>query len=204
VSNTTDISALAMAHMKGAQLVPPDAGNILLPLARGAIAAPLTLAAAPAPDAAWLRATGASFITLMLAGKLRGCIGTLAAHRALGEDVKANAAAAAFRDPRFKPLTVDEFANMRVEVSVLSAVTPLQWRDEDDALAQLRPGIDGVIFAYGQHRSTFLPQVWKEFADAKLFMGNLKYKAGLPPDFWDPSVKLSRYTVSKWREKDIG
>jgi AmmeMemoRadiSam system protein A len=188
--------------MKGAPALPADAGNILLPLARGAIAAQLTLAATPAPDAAWLRATGASFVTLKLAGKLRGCIGTLVAHRALGEDVKANAAAAAFRDPRFKALTADEFANTRVEVSVLSAVTPVQWRDEDDALAQLRPGIDGVIFVYGHHRSTFLPQVWEEFGDTKLFMGNLKYKAGLPPDFWDPSVKLSRYTVSKWHEED--
>jgi AmmeMemoRadiSam system protein A len=201
---STDIGALAMAHMNQARSLPQNAGTILLPLARGAIATQLGLAPVPAPDALWLRATGASFVTLKLAGKLRGCIGTLAAHRVLGEDVKANALAAAFRDPRFKPLTADEFPQTRIEVSVLSPATLMQWRDEQDALAQLRPGIDGVIFEYGHHRSTFLPQVWDEFADVKLFMGHLKYKAGLPPDFWDSSVKLSRYTVSKWREEDNG
>jgi len=196
----TDIGALAMAHMKRNDSLPTDAGAVLLPLARATIAAQLGLPAAPAPDAPWLHATGAAFVTLMLDGKLRGCIGTLEPHRVLGDDVKANALAAAFRDPRFKPLTAGELAKTSVEVSVLSPVEVMQWRDEDDALAQLRAGIDGVIFEYGHHRSTFLPQVWEEFADAKTFMGNLKYKGGLPPDFWDPAVKLSRYTVAKWRE----
>ncbi len=201
---STDIGALAMAQMKGAQALPAEAGEVLLPLARGAIAAQLNLPAVPAADAEWLRAQGASFVTLMLEDKLRGCIGTLEAHRTLGDDVRANAVAAAIRDPRFQPLTAAEFAGARVEVSVLSPVTLVQWRDEADALAQLRPGIDGVIFEYGHHRSTFLPQVWEEFADVKLFMGHLKYKGGLPPDFWDSAVKLSRYTVSKWRENDTG
>jgi AmmeMemoRadiSam system protein A len=201
---STDIGALAMAQMKGAQALPAEAGAVLLPLARGAIAAQLNLPAPPAADAAWLRTKGASFVTLMLGGKLRGCIGTLEAHRLLGEDINANARAAAFRDPRFAPLTAEEFTDTRVEVSVLSAVTVMQWRDEEDALTQLRPGIDGVIFEYGHHRSTFLPQVWEEFTDVRLFMGHLKYKGGLPPDFWDPAVRLSRYSVSKWRESDDG
>ena len=83
---------------------------------------------------------------------------------------------------------------------MLSAVYPMSFRDEADALAQLRPQIDGVIFHYGHHRSTFLPQVWEHFGDPRIFMGQLKHKAGLPPDFWDPTVKLSRYTVAKWRE----
>lgn len=197
---STDIGALAMAQMQAAATLPEIAGTILLPLARNTIAAQLGLPAAPAADAPWLHARGAAFVTLTLDGKLRGCIGTLEAHRTLGEDVKANALAAAFRDPRFKALSADEFAHVKIEVSELSPVTLMQWRDEDDALAQLRPGVDGVIFEYGHHRSTFLPQVWEEFADAKTFMGNLKYKGGLPPDFWDPAVKLSRYTVSKYRE----
>jgi len=131
---------------------------------------------------------------------LRGCIGTLEAHRALIADVRANAVAAAFRDPRFKPLEQHEFDAIRVEVSVLSAVELVACRDEDDAFAQIRPGIDGVIFEFGHHRSTFLPQVWEDFSDSRLFFGHLKRKAGLPPDFWDPAVKLSRYTVVKWRE----
>ena len=78
----------------------------------------------------------------------------------------------------------------------------MSFRDEADALAQLRPAVDGVIFQYGFHRSTFLPHVWEDFRDPRIFMGHLKHKAGLPPDLWDPAVKLSRYTVMKWRESD--
>jgi AmmeMemoRadiSam system protein A len=104
------------------------------------------------------------------------------------------------RDPRFKPLTAAEFGSVRVEVSVLSATESVPFSDEADALAQLRPGIDGVIFQYGYHRSTFLPQVWDDFSDPRVFMGHLKHKAGLPPDFWNPAVTLSRYTVRKWCE----
>ena len=199
---STDIGALAIAHMQQGRRLPDDAGSILLPLARGAIATQLGLSAPQAQDAPWLHNTGAAFVTLTMDAKLRGCIGTLEPHRALVDDVKANALAAAFRDPRFKPLSADEFKNTKVEVSVLSPVEIMHWQSEADALAQLRPGVDGVIFEYGHHRSTFLPQVWEEFADAQTFMGNLKYKGGLPPDFWDPAVKLSRYTVSKWHEQD--
>ncbi len=194
-----DLSAHAAACAAGNR-IPADAGDVLLPLARAAIASQLGVAHAAAGAARWLNDKGASFITLKQRNELRGCIGTLEAHRALGEDVRANAVAAAIRDPRFQPLTPDEFGTIRVEVSVLSAVAPLDYRDEADALAQLRPAIDGVIFQYGYHRSTFLPQVWEDFGDARVFMGHLKHKAGLPPDFWDPAVKLSRYTVMKWRE----
>ena len=181
-------------------MLPEDAGSVLLPLARAAIANQLGTLLAAREDADWLHTTAASFVTLMQQDELRGCIGTLEAHRALIADVRANAVAAAFRDPRFKPLAKHEFDSIRVEISVLSAVASVSFRNEDDALAQLRPGIDGVIFEYGYHRSTFLPQVWENFSDPRLFFGHLKRKAGLPPDFWDPAVKLSRYTVVKWRE----
>ena len=197
-----DLTALALAHTGGNRMLPADAGSVLLPLARAAIADELGVPLAAGAEADWLSHSGASFITLKQRGELRGCIGTLEAHRALGADVRANAVAAAFRDPRFKPLRPDEFATISVEVSVLSAVESMAFRDEDDALAQLRPAVDGVIFQYGYHRSTFLPQVWEDLADPRIFMGNLKHKAGLPPDFWDPAVKLSRYTVAKWREAE--
>jgi AmmeMemoRadiSam system protein B/AmmeMemoRadiSam system protein A len=184
--------------------LPDYAGDVLIPLARAAIASQLALPAdVIAENAHWLARNGASFVTLTKHGDLRGCIGTLEAHRALGADVKANAVAAAVRDPRFTALTPAEFNLIRIEVSVLSAVELMSHRDETDALAQLRPGIDGVIFQYGYHRSTFLPQVWDDFRDPRLFMGHLKHKAGLPPDFWDPAVTLSRYTVTKWREDNV-
>jgi AmmeMemoRadiSam system protein A len=180
--------------------VPAQAGDVLLPLARAEIASALGLPADAPANAPWLTRPGASFVTLTKHGALRGCIGTLEPHRALAADVKANAVAAALRDPRFKPLTAEEFPAIGVEVSVLSQLERVTYRDEADALAQLRPGVDGVIFQYGHHRSTFLPQVWEDFSDPRLFIGHLKHKAGLPPDFWDSAVVLSRYTVNKWRE----
>lgn len=181
-----------------------ETGRTLVALARAAIARRLgDDMHAPDAGAAWLRAPGATFVTLMQNGKLRGCIGTLAAHRPLADDVTANAIAAAFNDPRFGPLTRDELADTEIEVSLLSAAEPLPADNEAAALAQLRPGIDGVIFEYGRHRSTFLPQVWEQLTEPAEFMAQLKYKAGLPPDFWSHDVKLARYTVSKWREADM-
>ncbi len=197
---STDPDTHALRQSAGGTVLPQDAGSVLLPLARAAIANQLGTLLAAREDADWLHTTAASFVTLMQQSQLRGCIGSLQAHRALIADVRANAVAAAFRDPRFKPLAKHEFDAIRVEVSVLSVVAGVSFRDEDDALAQVRPGTDGVIFEYGHHRSTFLPQVWENFSDPRLFFGHLKRKAGLPPDFWDPAVKLSRYTVKKWSE----
>lgn len=184
-------------------LLPENAGDVLLPLARTAIAREFGKNHRAVEDAAWLRERGACFITLTCEKKLRGCIGTLSAHRTLLEDVQANAVAAAFRDPRFKPLTADEFDVVAVEISVLSELAPMTFADERDALAQLRTGIDGLVFQYGHHSSTFLPQVWENLREPGEFMGHLKYKAGLPPDFWHQEVKLSRYIVSKWRDTDL-
>ena len=185
-------------------LLPEEAGGILLPLARAAIATKVGVEHPAATDAEWLRTTGACFVTLTRDARLRGCIGTLRPARTLLEDVRHNAVAAAFHDPRFKPLTREEYLGISVEVSVLSPLVPLDFADEPEALAQLRPGIDGLTFEFGHHRSTFLPQVWESYPQAAEFLGRLKIKAGLPPDFWDGDVKLARYLVSKWREVDAG
>jgi uncharacterized protein len=135
-------------------------GEILLPIARAAIHKALALPLEADESALWLTEQGACFVTLTQHGELRGCIGTLQAHRSLLHDVKANAVAAALRDPRFLPLAQAELAHTKVEVSLLSPIQPLHFEDEQDALLQLRPEIDGVVFEYGRHRSTFLPQVW--------------------------------------------
>jgi AmmeMemoRadiSam system protein A len=175
-------------------------GDILLAIARAAIARELGRLVEAAEHAPWLREPGASFVTLKQEDRLRGCIGTLKANRPLVEDVKSNARSAAFRDPRFRPLTLDELDRTRVEVSLLSPLELLTAASEADAVSQLRPGVDGVVFEYGYHQSTYLPQVWEELCDPLEFLATLKQKAGLPPDFWDPEVKLRRYTVSKWCE----
>lgn len=180
----------------------PERGDILLRLARAAIGAALDRPRHNVDSAEWLREPGASFVTLTRDGELRGCIGSLEAYRPLREDVEDNACMAAFRDPRFPALTSREYASIDVEVAVLSPLTPFPVRDEADALARLRPGIDGIVFQYRHHRSTFLPQVWEHLPEPGEFLARLKEKAGLPADFWDPAVNLSHYTVSKWRERD--
>lgn len=178
-------------------------GPILLAIARSAIAKQFGQPFSVVVDVPWLQEPGATFITLTQAGELRGCIGTLQAHRSLLEDVKTNAVAAAFRDPRFPPLQPAELNDILVEVSLLSPSEPLVFESEQQALALLRPNIDGVIFEYGLTRSTFLPQVWEHFPAPQTFMAHLKQKAGLEANFWAQSVKLSRYTVSKWKETKL-
>ena len=178
-------------------------GEILLPIARASIAGVFGQAHEAAEDAVWLQEQAACFVTLTQQGQLRGCIGTIEAHRSLLEDIKHNAIAAAFKDTRFSPLTSDEFDETEIEVSLLSPMQKLEFSNEQEALVQLQPGVDGVVFEYAHYRSTFLPQVWEQLPDVDVFMAHLKHKAGLTPDFWADQVKLSRYTVSKWKERDF-
>ncbi|MHB1238765.1 MAG: AmmeMemoRadiSam system protein A [Gallionella sp.] len=179
-----------------------EKGEILLPIARAAIARVLKVPHAADESAPWLAEHGACFVTLTQFGELRGCIGSLQAHRSLLEDVKNNAVSAALHDPRFTPLSAEEFDVTTIEVSLLSATQAMVVRDEADALAQLRPQVDGIVFEYGQYRSTFLPQVWENLARPRDFLAMLRRKAGLPDDFWAAEVKLSRYTVTKWSESE--
>ena len=167
---------------------------------RAAIAQRLGLAADLPARAAWLEKTGACFVTLKAHGQLRGCIGSLEARQALYDDVVHNAVAAALRDPRFPPLSAAELNEVEIEVSLLSPATPIDCFDETDALAQLRPGVDGIILEYGAHRGTFLPQVWEDLPQPQHFLAHLKRKAGLPEDFWSDDIRLSRYTVQKFKE----
>ena len=188
------------SHLLRTLVMSSNKGEILLPIARASIAGVFGQAHEAAEDAIWLQEQAACFVTLTQQGQLRGCIGTIEAHRSLLEDIKHNAQAAAFKDSRFSPLTSDEFNDTEIEVSLLSPMQTLDFSNEQEAQAQLQPGIDGVVFEFGHYRSTFLPQVWQQLPDVDVFMAQLKHKAGLTPDFWADQVKLSRYTVSKWKE----
>ncbi|HET7833641.1 MAG TPA: AmmeMemoRadiSam system protein B [Gallionella sp.] len=180
-----------------------EQGRTLVELARNSIAEQFGTKRSATSQADWLQQPGATFVTLTLDGELRGCIGSLQPHRPLAEDVYHNAAAAAFHDPRFPPLTAEEFADVQVEVSLLTEPQPLGFADEADALAQLCPGVDGIVFEYGRYRSTFLPQVWEHFPKPRDFLAMLKRKAGLPDNFWADGVRLQRYHVTKWREAEL-
>ncbi|MGZ5038073.1 MAG: AmmeMemoRadiSam system protein A [Usitatibacter sp.] len=177
---------------------PSERRAVLLAIAREAIADP----AGPRGDFTaahdWLRAPAATFVTLRAHGELRGCIGSIDPRRPLGEDVARNAHAAAYRDPRFAPLASHEHASIAVEVSVLTPRVPLAVSSEEDALATLRPGVDGVYLRYRELGATFLPQVWESLPDPLDFLAELRRKAGLPVRFWHADIELSRYSVEKY------
>ncbi|KPK39033.1 MAG: hypothetical protein AMJ69_06730 [Gammaproteobacteria bacterium SG8_47] len=142
-----------------------------------------------------LREKRATFVTLTLGGELRGCIGMLEALRPLIADVSENAYAAAFRDPRFAPVSQQEVNQLDIHVSILNESEPLAFSSEDHLIAQLRPGVDGLILEEGRHRGTFLPSVWESLPQPDEFLRHLKLKAGLPANYWSDSVQVSRYTV---------
>jgi AmmeMemoRadiSam system protein B/AmmeMemoRadiSam system protein A len=191
-------SAFAL-YEPGAEVSLGDAGKTLLALARSAIEARLFGATASA-EAPWLRQNAATFITLTRDDVLRGCIGSLQATRPLGDDVAENAAAAAFRDPRFPPVTAAEWPSIRVEVSLLATPKPLRFADEADLLEQIREGEDGVILEADGRRATFLPQVWEGIAEKRQFLRELARKAGLPDDVRLGRCRFWRYKVTKWKE----
>ena len=182
-------------------MVDQQLGDALLARARTAFANELGGAQVKEPEHPALHQPGATFVTLTRLGELRGCIGSVEAYRSVDQDVRENARAAAFRGPRFAPLRPGELAATRVEVSLLTPAEPIRFATEEDAVRQLRPGIDGVILESGRHRGTFLPQMWERLSDPWQFMTQLKRKAGLAEDFWSKDLRLYRYEVQKWSEE---
>lgn len=146
----------------------------------------------------------ASFVTLKLGGQLRGCIGSVQAARPLVADVADNAFKAAFKDPRFKPLTEAELEPLDIDISLLSPSAPMTIANEADLLAQLRPGTDGLIIADGQHRSLFLPSVWETLPKPTDFLGQLKIKAGLTADHWSADFKAALFTTTSLSYGELG
>ncbi len=135
----------------------------------------------------------AVFITLKLNGQLRGCIGTIEATMPLINAVAHYAYAAAFSDPRFKPLSVDEYEKVEISLSILTAATAFPFKDEQDLVAQLRQNIDGLIIAKNNARATFLPAVWESINNKQQFLNELKRKAGIKTS--DSPDKAWRYTA---------
>jgi AmmeMemoRadiSam system protein A len=175
-----------------------EAGAELLRLARRAIEDRLFGNPRNAAPAGWLRQPGASFVTLLKDGELRGCIGSLEAARPLALDVADNALAAAFRDPRFAALTPDEWPQCEVEVSLLSSPRRLAFADEAELLSTIEAGADGLILEAEGRRATFLPQVWERVPDKRAFLAELKRKAGIAPQTPLERCAVSRYRVVKF------
>ena len=145
---------------------------------------------------------GAVFVTLQKRSSLRGCIGSLVAHRVLLDDLIENAKSAAFRDPRFPPLSLEEFESedFEVEVSILSSPSELEYSDILDLKSKIRVGVDGVILKQGANQATFLPQVWEQLRDFDSFFSHLCQKANLSPSCLKSNPKIYTYQVEKIKE----
>lgn len=151
-----------------------------------------------------LQADGASFVTLKNGGKLRGCIGSPQAMRPLIEDVAENAFRAAFSDPRFPALQRDERNVLEVSISILTAPKEIPFTSEADLLAQIRPGVDGLILEEGNRRGLFLPAVWEALPEPAEFLQHLKRKARLAPDHWSPNIKVYRFAAVSISPSNVG
>lgn len=139
----------------------------------------------------------AVFVTYEKQFQLRGCIGSLQAHRPLVDDICANSIAAALKDPRFPPIAEHELKDIQISLSLLGKPEPMAFNDQADLLRQIQPFKDGLILEDAGKRATYLPQVWEQIPTAEAFLASLKQKAGLPADHWSDQIKIMRYRATK-------
>ncbi|MEM7239772.1 MAG: AmmeMemoRadiSam system protein A, partial [Pseudomonadota bacterium] len=143
---------------------------------------------------------GACFVTIEKDGELRGCVGSLRAHRSLKGDIIVNSVKAGFEDPRFDPMTLGEVDAATLEIAVLSSPAPMTFGSERDLIDQLTPGRDGLILDASGQRGTFLPKVWKGLLTPEAFWTGLKRKAGLDDDFWSSDVRVWRFVAESFSD----
>lgn len=150
-----------------------------------------------------LRQKAASFVNIYYNGALRGSAGSGEPTRSLLQDIAQNAYAAAFSDFRFIPLTQEEMKDAEISISVLTRPTPLRFDSEEELLSKIRPHQDGLVLRERSNKALFLPQIWDTFSSPKEFLGYLKQKAGLPMDYWSPTVKVYRFDVIDLNSGDL-
>lgn len=151
----------------------------------------------------WMQEHRATFVTLKIRGRLRGCIGHLHAIQDLYKDVIDNAVASAFFDPRFPELKKEELDKIHIEISILAPPEKLECKDKEDLLEKLNDN-QGVILTDGFNGATFLPQVWEEIPDKSEFLSHLCMKAGLPSNIWEEKsaeLNIQTYSVESYEEK---
>lgn len=138
---------------------------------------------------------GACFVTLEKEGRLRGCIGSIIAHRPLIQDLVENAYSASFKDSRFHPLQLSELDKLTISISLLSYPEKMEFEDEPELLDEMRPFVDGIIIRDGQKQAVYLPSVWEQLPDKTEFLRSLRLKAGMPSDYWSAHFEAYKFTV---------
>lgn len=184
-------------------------GQLLLQIARRSLEETLLRGGVYEPDLEALpeslRAPGASFVTLTQSGQLRGCIGSVVAHQPLALDVRDNAVKAALADPRFPPMRPEELPYTDIEVSVLTPLRPLEYKEPEELLEKIVPRKHGLLLVNGSRRGLLLPQVWEKIPDKVTFLEQLSLKAGLPTDAWTyPSTRIFVFEVQEFHENGTG
>jgi len=208
---TRVVGYTTIAFFGGKKMTPLDdqlteaQGQVLLKLARSTIAKKLGKSFDTPSDETLqdkdLQEKKGTFVTLNIHGQLRGCIGSLIGQTSLVKGVENNAINAAFNDPRFSPLSVEEYNNIHVEVSVLTDPQPLEYTDTNDLINKLKPKVHGVILRKGYSSATFLPQVWDQLPTHEAFLSHLCLKAGLPGDTWKKDhLDIQTYKVQYFEE----
>jgi len=139
-----------------------------------------------------------AFVTLRKGKKLRGCIGRLEAEDGLAQTVAYCTYSAAREDPRFEPVRAAEIPEVTIELSVLSAASPISPQ-------QVQTGVHGLIVTRGGRRGVLLPQVAVEHRlDAERFLEEACVKSGLPRDAWRKSdTRIQAFTAEVFSEKDF-
>lgn len=173
----------------------------LLRLARGTIEAGLTkgIWEPRSISTPGLQDPAGAFVTLHVAGNLRGCIGRIEAVAPVGQVVQEMARAAATRDPRFPPLKAGELVQLEVEISVLSPLWPVQ------DITEIVVGRDGLMIRSGGMSGLLLPQVASEYGwDRETFLAHTCMKAGLAPDSWQrPEAVIEAFSAQFFSEGDF-
>ena len=149
-----------------------------------------------------LNEEGACFVTLEKQGALRGCIGSIIAHRTLLKDLIENTKNAAFSDPRFTPLKEEELNEIDISISILSAPKEIDFENEEDLLEKIVPFKDGIIIRDGNYQAVYLPSVWEQIPEKDIFLNSLKMKAGLSPDYFSDNFKAYRFNTAYIKEKN--
>lgn len=176
-----------------------ERGRILLGLARASIDEGLggPPVERPAHDG-WLDRPAAVFVSLHRHGELRGCVGSLEAHRPLFDEVVREAKAAAFEDSRMVPVQRRELPELEIELTLLDPLEPIGARTEEELLGNLRPGVDGLLLRSREGGAVFIPKMWAQLPDPRSFVHHLLRKAGLTR--WPPDLRAFRFTAEEVAE----
>ncbi len=204
-STLTDMRGVKEAKMTEPEKLTDEEGRYLLDVARKTIEERLFDRSERDPEDSdlspkYLEKRG-TFVTLNKDGNLRGCIGHIVPQEALIEGIRENSINAAFRDPRFNPISREEWKDVEIEISILTEPRALEYSNVDDLLKKLRPGVDGVILKKGYFQATFLPQVWDQLPDKEEFLIHLCLKAGLDAYSWKKEkLQVMTYQVQAFEE----